>query len=760
MLRGLEVKVIDFGLAKAITDGGKEIDLTKGGFIGTPAFASPEQFSGAAADARSDIYSLGITLWYALTGEVPYQGKTIEEIRHCQNDLPLPVQNLIARKIPTPVIQLLRQILAVDPTQRPGSARDFMGSLDTCRSRLGLIPAKETKARQTVRMLAAIAAAAAIGAVGFFAFRPSQQQSVRAIAGSTQVAPTPTVISTKSIAVLPFENFSADKENAFFADGIQDDILTALTKIADLKVISRTSVISYHAGATRNLREIALALGVAHILEGSVRRAGGKMRVTAQLIDARNDSHVWAETYDRDVADVFAIQSEIAKGIAAALQAKLTHREEQALAVNPTNNPEAYDAYLRGIAYSERLRPILRDTAEDNLEAIRSFRQAVTLDPTFALAWARLARASGIGCVDNDGEDFRALCEQAKPAADKALALQPELAESQLAQGYWHYYVEGHFDLAIPWFEKAEQLSPQDSSVLRALGLVFRRKGVWQRCLEYFARAREIDPLNTKLLADNAEVLAALRQFPEALKAYDKILDMIPNDPSALAGKIGVYQAQGDLEAAAALLAPLDPAPDSPLFFAKTNQLIYERRYQEAVAGLQNALRSPAATEPDSAWLAVRIQCFLAWLEEISGDRNIARKRWENIRSQIEEFSKGRPLQMLDNSSPAGFANINLAGAYVGLGDANKGFAILREAVASMGGNPITTPLAENFICVSAARSGHKDMALEGLSNLAQRPYGRVTYGDLKFHPLWDPLRGDARFEKLLEETRKPIALK
>ena len=333
---GVEVKVIDFGLAKVLAEDGEGMDLTRGNFIGTPAFASPEQFCGARADARSDIYSLGVTLWYALTGEVPFAGKSIEEIRQCPRDLALLVRQLSARKIPTPVIQLLRRVLALDPSLRPSSASELMTALERCRSRPGLIPGHQSRAQRTRRNVAAVLVLITVAAAAFFVFRLPPPK-----------ATSPPPFPAKSIAVLPFENLSAEEENAYFADGVQDDILSALSKVDGLKVISRTSVMSYKAGAKRNLREIGEALRVAHILEGSVRRAGGKVRVTTQLIDARSETHLWADTYDRDLADVFAIQSDIALRVAEALQATLSPMEKSALEQPATKDVAAYELYSR-----------------------------------------------------------------------------------------------------------------------------------------------------------------------------------------------------------------------------------------------------------------------------------------------------------------------------------------------------------------------------------------------------------------------------
>ena len=369
---GFEVKVIDFGLAKVTAESFGERDLTHGGFVGTPSYASPEQFAGGKVDVRSDIYSLGASLWFALTGHRPRAGTNVEEIRRCQTEEPLPVQQLVTRKVPAPVIELLRSMLAIDPDERPTSARELMEAIENCRSKLtgGDETARpsffaELKRRNVYKVAIAYGVVAWLlmqVASQIFPFFEIPNWAVRLVVASPYLGfPIALVLAwafeltpeglkrtegadreparpsrdkawrqtesvkvpAKSIAVLPFENRSEDTANAYFADGIQDEILTLLSKIADLKVISRTSTQRYQS-KPGNLTEIAKQLGVATILEGSVQKVADQVRVNVQLVNAQTDSHLWAETYDRKLTDIFGVESEIAKGIAESLQAKLT----------------------------------------------------------------------------------------------------------------------------------------------------------------------------------------------------------------------------------------------------------------------------------------------------------------------------------------------------------------------------------------------------------------------------------------------------
>ena len=337
--KDLEVKVIDFGLAKMAAASAGERDLTQGGFIGTPAFASPEQFEDGEVDARSDMYSLGVTLWFALTGSAPFTGKSLEELRAAQVRGVLPFEQLADRNVPAPVIALLRSVLAVNPAKRPATARELLAALEGCcqssntSSHYTPQATIERPAPTKKRVAGLVAGLAALAAV--------------TIAGIWWVAAHPATASRadKSIAVLPFENLSADKDNAFFTDGVQDEILTDLAKIADLKVISRTSVMQYKGDAARNLREIAAQLGVTHIVEGNVQRMGNRVRVTARLIDARTDVHQWAEHYDRPLDDVFAIQNEIAQAIADQLRARISPAEHDAMSQAPTNDVLAFQLF-------------------------------------------------------------------------------------------------------------------------------------------------------------------------------------------------------------------------------------------------------------------------------------------------------------------------------------------------------------------------------------------------------------------------------
>src|SRR5437868_3260606 len=393
----------------------------------------------------------------------------------------------------------------------------------------------------------------------------------------------------KSIAVLPFENRSEDKANAYFADGIQDEILTRLSKIANLKVISRTST-QHYKSAPENLPEIAKQLGVAHILEGSVQKSGEAVRVNVQLIKAVNDSHLWADTYDRRLTDIFSVESEVAKAIADQLRAHLTGQEKQVIAAKPTDNPEAYDAYLRGLAYTLKT----ADTTTNALAAQKYLREAVRLDPKFALGWALLSYVDAASYRNQALQPTIALREEARQAAETVLTLQPNLGEALHAKGYYHYACLKDYDTAVRYFEQARQLLPNSSRILESLAYLARRRGQWDRSEWYFNEAERLDPRNLHLLTQHALSYICLRRFAEALRKLDQLLDITPDDLDTLMLKAGIAQAEGDLPRASALLAPLHPNADNlDALGTQVYQAILERRPAPFIPRLKEILATP-----------------------------------------------------------------------------------------------------------------------------------------------------------------------
>jgi TolB-like protein/Tfp pilus assembly protein PilF len=403
---------------------------------------------------------------------------------------------------------------------------------------------RRTRMRWAAMTTALFALAAILGGIATFSRNRAQ---------STLAAPE------KSIAVLPFENLSEDKANAYFAEGIQDEILTRLSKIADLKVISRTSTQNYKS-APGNLPEIAKQLGVAYILEGSVQKSGDAVRVNVQLIKAANDSHLWADTFDRKLIDVFFVESEVARAIAEKLRVHLTGHEEQVIAAKPTENVEAYDAYLRGLAYNLKT----ATTPANSLGAQKYLREAVRLDPKFAVAWALLSYVDARGYLQLTLQPTIALREEARQAAETALTLQPNLGEALMAMGYYRYACLKDYDTAVRYFEQARQSLPNSSRIPESLAYLERRRNQWDRSESYFNEAEPLDPRNVSLLTQHAQSYICRRQFPEALRKLDQVLDIVPDDLDTLVQKASIAQAVGDLPQAAILLAPLHPAQNNP----------------------------------------------------------------------------------------------------------------------------------------------------------------------------------------------------
>src|SRR5216117_3615291 len=587
----LVVKVIDYGVAKVMgLQAEPAAEQTQAGFIGTPAFASPEQFAGAGQspiDTRSDIYSLGVTLWYLLSGRTPFVGRTMEEIRARQTS-ELPFEQLRSLHLPGQVITLLKSMLAPDPKDRPQTARELLSAVHRCYERFK----PEARSRRRTGVLAGAALTLAIAAVALGTW---MYQRTRAF--------TP---MERSIAVLPFENLSSDKENAYFAEGIQDEILTRLSKIADLKVISRTST-QHYKSTPENLPEIAKQLGVAHILEGSVQKSADAVRVNVQLIKAATDSHLWSDTFDRKLNDIFSVESEVAKTIADQLRAKLTGQEEQIIAAKPTDNPQAYDAYLRGLAYTLKT----GNTPANALGGQKYLREAVRLDPKFALSWALLSHVDALGYITGSLQPTVALREEARQAADTALTLQPNLGEAVVAKGYYHYACLKDYDTAVRYFEQALQLLPNNSRIPQSLAYVTRRRGQWDRSESYFNEAERLDPRNVNLLTQHAISYIDLRRFPEALRKLDQVLDITPDDVDTLAIKAAIAQAEGDLPRAAALLAPLHPAAaDTFALETQVYQAILERRPAPVIPRLKEILAKP---DPTLGYSNGELRFFMAW---------------------------------------------------------------------------------------------------------------------------------------------------
>jgi TolB-like protein/Flp pilus assembly protein TadD len=739
-----DLKVADFGIARSLADSASRLTKEQGR-SGTLVYMSPQQLNGERSTHLDDIYSLGATIYELLTSKPPFYSGNIDR-QICERVAPSMTDrrkefNIEPASIPQVWEDVVAACLAKDPSRRPQSTAEVAQRLrlTPAQTRTRVAPGKRLNRKTLLIGITALSVLALAGL--YFGVLKQQPEPVSPAAA----------ISEKSIAVLPFENRSEDKANAYFADGIQDEILTRLSKIADLKVISRTST-QHYKSAPENLPEIARQLGVAHILEGSVQKSGDAVRVNVQLIKAASDSHLWADTFDRKLTDIFSVESEVAKAIADQLRAKLTGREEKVIAAKPTDNVEAYDAYLRGLAYSLKA----HNTPANALGAQKYLREAVRLDPKFALSWALLSYIDALGYRLHILQPTVALCEEAQKAAETALTLQPNLAEAIVAKGYYHYACLRDYDAGVRYFEQARQFLPNSSQIPESLAYVARRRGEWDRSESYFNEAERLDPRNINLLTQHATTYIALRRFPEALRKLDQVLYIAPDDLDTLVQKANIAQGQGDLSRASALLAPLRPAVEDPTALEiQVYQAILERRPAQIIVRLKEVLATPS---PALGYINGELRFWLGWAQEVAGDRVAAQQSWQQARRELEPFLKEQP----ENDSLIG----DLALINMGLGDKAAALALAERGMAA---NPIEKdaiygPVSFEVLARVAARFGETDRAITALQNLVSIPYaGALGFYSplnsalLRLDPMFDSLRGDPRFQKLVSGASKEV---
>jgi serine/threonine protein kinase/Tfp pilus assembly protein PilF len=739
-----DLKITDFGIARSLADSATRL-TSEQGRSGTLVYMSPQQLNGERGTHLDDIYSLGATVYELLTSKPPFYSGNIDR-QICERVAPSLTERRKELDVePASVSKLWEDAVAAclvkDPSQRPQSAAEVAQRLQLASSQARTRRAPGKSSNRKALLIGGVAALAvlALGGVYFGALKRHAKPVLPAAA-----------IPEKSIAVLPFENLSADQENAFFTDGVQDEILTDLAKVADLKVISRTSVMQYKSGVKRNLREIANALGVAHVVEGSVQRAANRVRVSAQLIDARTDTHVWAEHFDRPLDDVFAIQSEIAKTVADQLQAKLSPREKAVIEQQPTADIAAYDDYVR----AKTLLAVTTGARQGgNLyQAQRLLEQAIARDPAFFLAHCKLAWVHKELYYTGFDHSARRLA-QANEAVRKALELGPDRGEAHLAAGwvYYHCYFDYHrarSELAI-----ARSALPNEPEVFELAGYMDRRQGHWREHIQNLERAAQLDPRNVQVLHGLAQGYKLLRQFPDMAAVLDRILAITPAEP-----QMRVMRASVDLEwhadtsrLRAVIHDIISEDPSAGVAFTQ-DWLLYalcERNPAEIQSALALIPREGITSEtarmcrPFYQGLAARAL----------KDTTTATNAFVTARGEMEKIVQEEP-DYPQALSVLGMIDAALDRKEDAVREAQRAVELLgREK------DPLTYAELVKNLAVVYAWTGEKEAALSQLNILLQIP-SPISYGQLRLHPYWDPLRSDPRFEKLVAESTKPVAIK
>jgi serine/threonine protein kinase len=738
-----ELKVSDFGIARSLSDTVSRLTVEQGR-SGTLVYMSPQQLEGKRGTHLDDIYSLGATLYDLLTSKPPFYSGNIDSQIHerVPSSMTERRKDLNIEPASVPVIweQVVGACLEKDPAKRPQLAIEVAHRLQ-----LSAAPGPArilTRAAPSKAILWAGAAVliCLIGLGTWYFAKSKPHMKAAAVAANTLTQAG--AITEKSIAVLPFENLSKEKANEFFADGVQDEILTDLARVADLKVISRTSVMQYKNGVARNLREIGQQLGVANVVEGSVQHVGNRVRVNAQLIDARTDQHLWGQTYDRELADVFAIQSEIAENIVTQLRATLSPAEKAAIFLRPTGDLEAFDLFLQ----AKDLIRTFNDTAnakETFLRAIRLLDEAIARDGRFVLAYCWAATAH-----DNlywfNYDHTAARLELAKSCVRQALQLAPELGEAHLAQALVFYHGYRDYAAARRQLAIARGSLPNNAEVCSLTGYIDRREGKWDESLRNLRRAAELDPRNFKVLSDLSVLYDLLRRYDDKEQLFDRAIAINPaqSDYWQLLRAYTELE-KGNLPKARQLFHQL-PAhydPDGSATGARINLFLYEKDTVAARAALEACKHEELI---DGTGSLVPRSFFDGQISRAQADLTRAIAAFKIARDEIG--------QRLRNDPDNGLLHGILCVIDAGLGRREESLSEGHRAVElrpinkdAVDGAVVLTRLAMAY-----AWLGENDPAIERLANLANTP-GGPDYGQLKFDPAWDALRGDARFVKIVD---------